>query len=128
MAEYNRLDNPLLDSLELSVRADRVLRAWGRVQSMDDFVNLKRSEVMALKGAGVKTWNEIVHMQRVFLREEAKVAPVQAPPSREAAVIAARGMGELRDHILTLARDGFRIVAVIDTQNGDYHVVAQKEM
>lgn len=95
MAEYNRQHNPFLDTLELSVRADRVLRAWGRVQSMDDFLNLKRSEVMALKGAGVKTWDEIVHMQRIIMRGEDKmVAPSEPEPSqamslRDAAALAA---------------------------------------
>jgi hypothetical protein len=64
MSEYNQQHNPFLDSIELSVRADRLLRAWGRVQSMDDFLNLKRSDFMALKGAGVKTWNEISDLQR----------------------------------------------------------------
>jgi len=64
MSEYNRQHNPFLDSIELSVRADRLLRAWGRVQSIDDFLRLKRSDFMALKGAGVKTWNEISYLQR----------------------------------------------------------------
>jgi len=94
MAEYNRQHNPFLDSLELSVRADRLLRAWGRVQSAHDFLNLKRSEFMALKGAGVKTWNEIVHLQRMFLREETRVVPAEPAPQqimslRDAAALAA---------------------------------------
>lgn len=29
--------------------------------------------------------------------------------------------------VSNLSEDGFRIVSVIDTQNGDYQVVAQKE-
>lgn len=45
----------------------------------------------------------------------------------EAGVFTARGIGDLHSMVAQLARDGFRIVTVIDTQNGDYHVVAQKE-
>ena len=94
MTYYGRLDNEFLDSIELSVRADRLLRAWGRVQSMEDFLNLKRSDFMALKGAGVKTWDEIVHLQRMFLREETRDTPAEpaSPQSlslRDAAALAA---------------------------------------
>ena len=45
----------------------------------------------------------------------------------EAGVYAARGIGDLSSMVASLAQQGFRIVTVIDTQNGDYHVVAQKE-
>lgn len=45
----------------------------------------------------------------------------------EAGVFTARGIADLHAMVLNLAEQGFRIVAVIDTQNGDYHVVAQKE-
>ena len=45
----------------------------------------------------------------------------------EAGVYTARGIGDLSLLVCNLARQGFRIIAVIDTQNGDYHVVAQKE-
>ena len=45
----------------------------------------------------------------------------------EAGVFTARGIGDLHSLVVNLALDGFRIIAVIDTQNGDYHVVAQKE-
>ena len=45
----------------------------------------------------------------------------------EAGVYTARGIGELHQMVYNLAKEGFRIVTVIDTQNGDYHVVAQKE-
>ena len=45
----------------------------------------------------------------------------------EAGVFTARGIGELHSLVTNLALEGFRIVTVIDTQNGDYHVVAQKE-
>ena len=46
---------------------------------------------------------------------------------QEAGVYTARGIGDLHQLVYNLAQQGFRIVAVIDTQNGDYHVVAQKE-
>jgi hypothetical protein len=45
----------------------------------------------------------------------------------EAGVYTARGVHELGQVVADLAADGFRIITVIDTQNGDYHVVAQKE-
>lgn len=44
----------------------------------------------------------------------------------EAGVFTARGIHELHQMVSSLASEGFRIVTVIDTQNGDYHVVAQK--
>lgn len=47
--------------------------------------------------------------------------------AREAGVYTARGIGDLSGMVANLAAEGFRIVTVIDTQNGDYHVVAQKE-
>lgn len=120
---YGRLDNKFLDSIELSVRADRLLRDWGRVQSMEDFMSLKRSEIMALKGAGEKTWKEVREVQTA-LRANAAPAP---RPTREAGVFTARGIVELRSTVNVLANEGYQIVTVIDTQNGDYHVVAQKE-
>lgn len=46
----------------------------------------------------------------------------------EAGLYTARGIGELGQMITNLAEQGFRIITVIDTQNGDYHVVAQKEI
>lgn len=45
----------------------------------------------------------------------------------EAGVYTARGISELHQLVRELALDGYRIIAVIDTQNGDYHVVVQKE-
>lgn len=44
----------------------------------------------------------------------------------EAGVYTARGIGDLSALVSSLASQGFRIVTVIDTQNGDYHIVAQK--
>lgn len=46
----------------------------------------------------------------------------------EAGVYTARGLQDLNMPVHNLAQQGFRISAVIDTQNGDYHVVAQKEV
>ena len=45
----------------------------------------------------------------------------------EAGVYTARGVHELHMMVSSLAGEGFRIVTVIDTQNGDYHVVAQRD-
>lgn len=47
--------------------------------------------------------------------------------SDNAGVYTARGIHELGLMIASLAQQGFRIITVIDTQNGDYHVVAQKD-
>lgn len=48
------------------------------------------------------------------------------PIAGEAGVYTARGIGDLGELVANLAEQGFRIVTVIDTQNGDYNVVAQK--
>lgn len=45
----------------------------------------------------------------------------------EAGVYTARGIGDLHQMVMNLAAEGFRIITVIDTQNGDYHVIAQRE-
>ena len=45
----------------------------------------------------------------------------------EAGVYTARGISELHQQVSTLAAEGFRIIAVFEA-NGDYHVVAQKEL
>lgn len=45
----------------------------------------------------------------------------------EAIVVTARGIGDLSLLVQSIASEGFRIITVIDTQNGDYHIVAQKE-
>ena len=44
----------------------------------------------------------------------------------EAGVYTARGIAYLNMMVIGLAEQGYRIITVIDTQNGDYHVVAQK--
>ena len=68
---YGYVENPVLDSLELSVRADRVLRMYGRVNTLDDFMALTKAEVMALKGAGMRTWGEIKMLQKNLLAHRA---------------------------------------------------------
>lgn len=46
----------------------------------------------------------------------------------EAGVYSVQDIGELNSMVANLAQQGFRIISVIDTQNGMYHVVAQKEL
>ncbi len=45
----------------------------------------------------------------------------------DAGVYTARGIHDLGQLVGSLAQQGYRIITVIDTQNGDYHVVAQRE-
>jgi len=45
----------------------------------------------------------------------------------EAGVYSVRSVFELHQMVFALAQEGFRIITVIDTHNGDYHVVAQKD-
>lgn len=47
--------------------------------------------------------------------------------TREGGVYTARGIPELHNMVHSLVQEGFRIITVLDTQNGDYHVVAQKD-
>lgn len=61
---YGHVENPVLDNLELSVRADRVLRMYGRIKTLDDFMALTKADVMALKGAGMRTWGEVKTLQK----------------------------------------------------------------
>lgn len=70
-------DNPFLDSIELSVRADNALRADGRVQSLEDFMSLDKKTVMAMKNAGERTWTEIERLQLMWLRAEQEAAPAE---------------------------------------------------
>lgn len=46
----------------------------------------------------------------------------------EAGVYTVRGVHELHQMVMALAHEGFRTITVIDTQNGDYHVVAQRSL
>lgn len=46
--------------------------------------------------------------------------------TNEAGVFTARGIHELHIMVMSLASEGFKIITVIDTQNGDYHIVAQR--
>lgn len=61
---YGYIQNPLINSLELSVRASNVLRNSGLVQTIEDFMALTKPQVMALKGAGIRTWREIRELQK----------------------------------------------------------------
>lgn len=92
---YGYVENPVLDNLELSVRADRVLRDYGRIKTLDDFMALNKVQIMALKGAGMRTWGEIKTLQK-NLREghpEVNHAPAQDAPDltalRDQAALAA---------------------------------------
>lgn len=53
----------IVRNLELSVRASNVLRNSGLVQTLDDFMALTESTVMALPNAGRRTWREIKEVQ-----------------------------------------------------------------
>lgn len=79
-----------LDGLELSVRANNVLRAWGRVHTLDAFLALDRATVMSLKNAGMRTWREIQQLQAT-LREQRTARPPTpfAPTLRDFAALAA---------------------------------------
>lgn len=52
----------IVDDLELSVRTSNVLRGEG-VRTLSAFMALSKDRVMAMKGAGVRTWNEIKSVQ-----------------------------------------------------------------
>lgn len=56
-----------------------------------------------------------------------KCVAIKSPSPSEASVLTARGILDLHRLVHNLAEQGFRIIAVIDTQNGDYHVVSQKD-
>lgn len=45
----------------------------------------------------------------------------------EATTILCRDLGELNSQVIALGDQGYRIVAVIDTQNDLYTIVAQKD-
>lgn len=59
-----------------------------------------------------------------IFQTEARIEKSLCPPM-SAGVFTSRGMGDLGRDVASLAEQGFRIVTVIDTQNGDYHIVAQ---
>lgn len=52
---------------------------------------------------------------------------LQAPAERQAVSITARGIGELSQQVVALGEQGFRIIAVLDTRNDSYEIVAQME-
>ena len=96
---YGYVENPVLDSLELSVRADRVLRDYGRIKTLDDFMALNKVQIMALKGAGMRTWGEIKTLQKNLrdghpevnrvLAQAAPEKPTDALTLRDQAALAA---------------------------------------
>ena len=66
---YGYIKNPLISSLELSVRASNVLRNSGLVQTIEDFMALTEETVMALPNAGRRTWREIKDLQESIGRD-----------------------------------------------------------
>lgn len=89
---YGYIDNPCLDSLELSVRAGNVLRRMGGVNTLDDFMNLTENLILAQPKAGIRTWREIKQLQD-YLRSLPDAAPAQPAASdmtlRDAAALRA---------------------------------------
>lgn len=70
----------IIDDLELSVRTANVLRNLPpiyAVNTIEDFMALRRDVVMEQRRAGVKTWREIERTQRTLL--EGTVAPPTPP-------------------------------------------------
>lgn len=89
---YGYTPNPIIDGLELSVRASNVLRNWGRVNTLEDFMALDKATVMRLPKAGVRTWNEIKHMQdnlRVGVETVLRPVKVQDTTLRDQVALAA---------------------------------------
>lgn len=76
---YGYIPNPFIDSLELSVRASNVLRAWGRVNTLEDFMALDKETVMRLPRAGVRTWEEIKRYQDSLRADFAAMFQPEAP-------------------------------------------------
>ena len=74
---YGYTPNPIIDSLELSTRAARVLRSWGRVNTLEDFMALDRATVMLLPSVGVRTWEEIKRTQD-YLRRDPSIETMAA--------------------------------------------------
>jgi len=76
---YGYIPSPIIDSLELSVRASNVLRNWGGVNTLEDFMALNKATVMALPGAGVRTWEEIKQYQDHLRGDFASMFQPEAP-------------------------------------------------
>ena len=62
-----------------------------------------------------------------MLADRLRPRPREGGDVMDAGVFTARGITDLNMMVLSLVEQGYRIITVIDTQNGDYHVVAQKE-
>lgn len=61
--------------------------------------------------------------ESIFAAEERVEKLLRQP--RAAGVFTSRGVSDLARDVASLGESGYRIVAVIDTQNGDYQIVAQ---
>jgi hypothetical protein len=57
--------NDYVDSLELSVRAERAVRALN-VTGPSGFLSLTRRDVLKVPNSGMKTWHEIAAIQRAM--------------------------------------------------------------
>ena len=53
--------------------------------------------------------------------------PSGARPMTEATTILCRGLNDLHNQVPALGEQGYRIIAVIDSQNDLYTIVAQKD-
>ena len=78
----------IIDDLELSVRASNVLRRRGRVETLDDFMALTKSDILAQPNAGTRTWREIEQVQK-WLGRQPDAAPSPNTALRDAAALAA---------------------------------------
>lgn len=79
----------ILKDLELSVRAHNVLLDYGKVHTLNDFLALTRAKVMSLPKAGVRTWNEIAHIQNALRADPPEVQKEDLTALRDAAALAA---------------------------------------
>ena len=59
-----------------------------------------------------------------IFQTEARIEKLLNQPM-SADVFTSRGVSDLARDVASLGESGYRIVAVIDTQNGDYQIVAQ---
>ena len=57
--------NAFIESLELGPRAARAAQRLG-VTDIESFLALKRSQVMSVRAAGLKTWHEVYETQMRF--------------------------------------------------------------
>lgn len=67
------------------------------------------------------------YQETIYALESRILKLLQGHAPIPAVAITARGAAELCQQVSALGEQGFRIVAVLDTQNGDYEIVAQME-